>query len=114
MTNEEKRALFSRIHALVAAYAYEILDTPIILDHTYDHYVAPAAQNTVDMKLGLYDEVEFSKDTGMWVPREDKKLEELTKLVIEACDTKNNRDEICHYPEFCELINKIYNINLFC
>lgn len=58
-----------RIHLCVATYAYEIADSPIMPDHTWD-YLA----QTINPKLGtchpLIDEffvVHFSPMTGMWI-----------------------------------------------
>ncbi len=114
MTNKKKTHIYSRLYALVAAYTYEVLNTPIISDELYDQVVAPAAEETNGKQLGFYDEIDFDKSTGMWVPKEDKKLDALSRLVIEATRSEYNKnDMICHYPEFCELVKQVYEIDLF-
>lgn len=111
LIRKQKIALFCRFEALIAALAYEVFNNPIMTDQMYDKFVAPAAQKTNGMCLGLFDDIEFNKSTGVWVPRNDEQLTKLTEEVIDAAG--KNKDGICHYPEFCVLIEKIYDIDLW-
>lgn len=79
-----------RIRVSVWAYAYEILDSPMVDDETYDRECSLIDVRilTGNPKMDLFFQREFHSDTGMWIHKhpDQKGLEKYFNLWTQTED----------------------------
>lgn len=114
LTFEQKKIIYTRATYLACNYIYEELNDQLVKDHYYDKFVSVAAKENKNVPVDFYDDIFHREElfkSGMWVPRNDQKLIDFSKKLIEA--KYKNKDEIVHGPEFCKIFEEVYGYNIF-
>lgn len=84
------------LQVLIAAYAYEVLDRPVLSDYIFDRICEVTSIGT---KIP-----EFVTYSGMWI--KDIEVSGLEQLCLEVCDSLDH-DKIAHSPLIKKACDKL-------